>query len=67
MGGFTCYGLVDRYETCRRERTLPIAVSLDCRLRRDVAKDEPITYDDVELPGGRLVDRLRAEQEERFR
>jgi len=67
MGGFTCYGLVDRYEICRRERTLPIAVSLDCRLRRDVAKDEPITYDDVELPAGRLVDRLRAEQEERFR
>ena len=67
MGGFTCYGLVDRYETCLRERTLPIAVSLDCVLLRDVAKDEPITYDDVELPAGRLVDRLRVEQEERFR
>ena len=25
-------------------------------------KDEVITYDDVELPAGRLVDELRAEQ-----
>lgn len=66
IGGFTCYGLVDRYEVCRRERALPIAISLDCRLRRDIAKDQPISYDDVELPAGRLCDRLRREQAERF-
>jgi predicted homoserine dehydrogenase-like protein len=66
MGGFTCYGLVDRYEVCRRENTLPIAVSLDCRLKRDIAKDQPITYDDVDLPPDRLVDRLRTEQAQRF-
>ena len=29
---------------------------------RDVAQDEVVTYDDVELPAGRLADRLRAEQ-----
>lgn len=66
MGGFTCYGLVDRYATCRRENALPIAVSLDCRLLRDVPKDHPIGYGDVELPRGRLVDSLRAEQDARF-
>lgn len=66
MGGFTCYGLVDRYSTCRRDNALPIAVSLDCRLKRDIAKDQPVRYDDVELPPGRLVDRLRAEQSARF-
>jgi predicted homoserine dehydrogenase-like protein len=66
MGGFTCYGLVERADVCLRENTLPIAISLDCTLKRAVAKDQPITYDDVELPAGRLVDRLRAEQVERF-
>ena len=66
MGGFTCYGLVDRYEVCRLENTLPIAVSLDCRLKRDIAKDRPITYDDVDLPPDRMVDRLRTEQAQRF-
>ena len=66
MGGFAGYGLVERAEICRREDFLPIAVSLDCTLRRAVAKDTPITYADVQLPPGRLVDRLRAEQTERF-
>lgn len=67
MGGFTCYGLVERYEICEREDTLPMAVSLDCRLKRDVAKDQPILYSMVELPKDRLVDRLRDEQKQRFR
>jgi predicted homoserine dehydrogenase-like protein len=66
MGGFTCYGLVERYEICSRERYLPMAISLDCRLVRDVSKDQPITYTDVVLPSGRVCDRLRSEQAQRF-
>lgn len=66
MGGFTCYGLVERYDVCRRENYLPMAISLDCVLVRDIAKDEPITYDDVTLPPDRLCDRLRVEQDQRF-
>jgi predicted homoserine dehydrogenase-like protein len=66
MGGFTCYGMVERYEVCEREDTLPMAVSLDCRLKRAAAKDQPITYSMVELPKDRLVDRLRAEQKQRW-
>lgn len=66
MGGFTCYGMVDRYDVCARENLLPIAVSLDCVLRRGVAKDQPIRYADVTLPPGRVVDRLRAEQASRW-
>jgi predicted homoserine dehydrogenase-like protein len=66
VGGFTCYGMVDRYETCASEGALPIAVSLDCVLLRDIAKDQPIGYADVRLPDGRLVDRLRAEQAAHF-
>jgi len=66
MGGFTCYGLVERYEICAAADYLPIAISTDCRLRRNVAKDEPLTYNDVELPNDRICDRLRAEQRQRF-
>ncbi len=62
MGGFTCYGLIDTYEVCQAENLLPIAVSQGCRLRVDVRKDQPITYADVDLPTGRLADKLRAEQ-----
>jgi predicted homoserine dehydrogenase-like protein len=66
MGGFTCYGLVDSYESCRRGDYLPMALSVDCRLKRNIAKDQPISYRDVELPAGRLCDKLRAEQTAHF-
>jgi predicted homoserine dehydrogenase-like protein len=66
MGGFACYGLVERYEVCAREDYLPMAISLDCRLKTDVAKDQPIHYSQVELPRDRLCDKLRAEQKQRF-
>jgi predicted homoserine dehydrogenase-like protein len=32
-----------------------------------VARDEVLKYDDVQLPSGRLADRLRAEQYRHFR
>ena len=35
-------------------------------MTRDVAKDEVLTYADVEVPEGRVSDRLRAEQDARF-
>jgi predicted homoserine dehydrogenase-like protein len=38
-----------------------------CRLRRDIKKDAVLTYSDVDLPSGRLADRLRAEQYKHFR
>ncbi len=66
MGGFASYGLVDTYETCARAEYLPIALSLDCRLKRNIAKDQPISYRDVELPAGRVCDSLRAEQTAKF-
>lgn len=66
MGGFTCYGLLENSEVCRAENLLPMGLSEGCRLKRDVPKDQVITYDDVELPEGRLRDELRAEQNAYF-
>jgi len=43
-----------------------MGVAEGCRLTRDILKDQVISYRDVEVPGGRLVDRLRAEQAVRF-
>lgn len=66
MGGFTCYGLIDAYEVCQEENLLPMALSLGCRLKRDIPKDRGIKLSDVELPAGRLCDKLRAEQTDYF-
>lgn len=66
LGGYTTYGQCETASVTLRDRLLPIGLAEDCRLRRDVAKDQVLTYDDVEVPPGRLCDRLRAEQDQRF-
>jgi predicted homoserine dehydrogenase-like protein len=66
VGGFDAYGMIENAATARAENLLPIALSEGARLRVDVPKDRAISLDDVERPEGRLVDRLFAEQVERF-
>jgi predicted homoserine dehydrogenase-like protein len=65
-GNFMTYGEAVNSEEMRAGRYLPEGLVEGCRLTRDVAKDAVVTYDDVELPSGRLADTLRAEQSERF-
>jgi predicted homoserine dehydrogenase-like protein len=66
IGGFTCYGTIDNADVMRRENLLPMGLSEGCKLKRDVAKDQPIGNDDVVFPSGRLCDRLRLEQDRLF-
>ena len=66
IGGFCCYSLLERSDVSVRERLLPMGVSDGCRLRRDVSKDQAVTYDDVELPPGRFCDELREEIKAHF-
>ena len=66
LGGFHTYGQCESYEVSAAERLLPMGLAEGCRLRRAVPKDHVLTYDDVEIPPGRVVDRLRAEQDEAF-
>jgi predicted homoserine dehydrogenase-like protein len=66
VGGYRAYGLAENVDVMRREDLLPMGLSEGCRVVRDVPRDGVLTYGDVEVPEGRLCDRLRAEQEERF-
>jgi predicted homoserine dehydrogenase-like protein len=66
IGGFLSYGQLENHDTARAERLLPMGLAIGGRLLRDVPIDAVLTYDDVELPPGRLADRLRAEQDAHF-
>jgi predicted homoserine dehydrogenase-like protein len=66
FGGYHAYGVADNMSAIRQERLLPIGLSLGCRLARKVAKDTPLTLDDVVFPENRLVDSLYTEQERYF-
>jgi predicted homoserine dehydrogenase-like protein len=62
IGWFMTYGQCENAGTAARERYLPMGLAEGCRLRRDVMKDRVLTYDDVDLPAGRVTDKLRVEQ-----
>jgi predicted homoserine dehydrogenase-like protein len=66
-GMFTTYGEAVAVVEMSAGRYLPEGLVEGCRLRRNVSKDEVLTYDDVDIPEGRLGDRLRAEQYRHFR
>ena len=62
LGGYDTYGVAERADVTAVDHLLPMGVAEACVLRRDVAKDSVLTYADVQLPSGRLVDQLRARQ-----
>jgi predicted homoserine dehydrogenase-like protein len=66
FGEYMTYGQCENADVSAAERLLPIGLAEGCRLTRDVARDEVLAYDDVELPPGRLSDRLREEQAATF-
>jgi len=66
IGFYMTYGIVENAAVAAAERLLPMGLAEGCTLERDVAKDAVIAYADVALPPGRLADRLRSEQDERF-
>jgi predicted homoserine dehydrogenase-like protein len=62
LGGFLVYGEAEAAADTAKAGHLPMGVAVGARLRRDVPKDRVLAYADVDLPEGRLVDSLRAEQ-----
>ncbi len=66
IGYYMTYGQCERSDIVLSQRLLPIGLAEGCRLKRDIPRDQALTYDDVELPPSRLCDRLRAEQDSYF-
>ena len=66
LGGFMSYGLAENADVARSENLLPMGLAEGCRLRRALPQDSVLHFDDVDLPEGRLSDRLWREQMQRF-
>ncbi|WP_428937694.1 NAD(P)H-dependent oxidoreductase [Fontivita pretiosa] len=66
IGGFLTYGAIDNTPVAMQQNLLPMGLSEGCILKRDLPMDAAITFDDVEMPKGRLCDRLWREQVEHF-
>ena len=66
IGYYMTYGQCENSEIVQAQNLLPMGLAEGCRLKRDIPRDKVLTYEDVELPKGRLCDRLRAEQNAYF-
>ena len=66
-GMYMTYGEAVNADEMSGNRYLPEGLVEGCKLRRDIAKDAVLTYEDIDLPRGRLADQLRAQQYRHFR
>ena len=66
IGGFSTYALIDNFVTSLEENLLPMGVADGCKIIRDVPADTAISYADIELPQGRLIDDLREQMIGKF-
>jgi predicted homoserine dehydrogenase-like protein len=66
LGHYMTYGLCENASAVHAEQLLPIGLAEGCRLKRNVLRDHVLSYDDIELPPGRLCDALRFEQDTHF-
>ena len=64
-GGYTVYGLCENADISRAERLVPMALTQNCVLRRDIPCDGRIHYDDVEVPDS-FARELRQRQDREF-
>lgn len=66
LGHYMTYGQCENAEIVKNENLLPMGIAEGCKLKRDLNKDDVITYDDVELPKDSLAVKLRIEQDKYF-
>lgn len=65
LGEYMTYGECERAEVVAKENLLPIGLAVGCRLKRDIAKDSTVSYDDIEIKD-HIAHELRREQNAHF-
>lgn len=66
IGHYMTYGQCETSPISIGEQLLPMGLAEGCVLKKDISRDQVITYADVSIPKGRRVDELRQEQDEYF-
>ncbi len=66
LGGYDTYGLCESYGQARKENLLPIGLAEGSTVKRNIKKDEILTFEDVVFPKDRLSLKLWEEQIKRF-
>jgi len=62
IGNESVYGQCDKFSTIKSNMLFPIGLSEGCVIKRKKLKDEALSFSDVQIPSGRLIDKLWKEQ-----
>ena len=65
-GGYAVYGLSERYDVARTDRLLPFGFAYSGRLKRAVAQDRALSWDDVDVKRSGFLHEIREEQNRLF-
>ncbi len=66
-GFYTLYGECENHEVVLKENLLPIGLTENgVKLKRDIPKDQELTFDDVEFDENRIIFKLYEKQKEYF-
>ncbi len=65
-GGYTVYGLSERHRVAKNQRLLPFGFAYRGQLTRPVARDQALSWDDVETERSGFLYELRQEQDRLF-
>lgn len=63
IGGFATYGLIELHSNVMQNNYLPIGLSEGCILKKKISKDEPIKFEDVDIPENSVLFELRRKQD----
>jgi len=66
IGGFHTYGVLDNSDVIKKENLLPMGLARGCRVKSNLNKDTPLTFEDIEIEQERNIDRLYQEQMKLF-
>ena len=66
FGRYMTYGQAERASVVRADGLVPEGLVEGCRMKRPIAKDQPIRWSDVEAPSQELGHQLYAEQQARW-
>ncbi len=59
IGGYSYYGLIDKAETIKEEKLLPIGLAKGVRVIKPIKIDSPITFEDIEIDDTTILWKLR--------
>lgn len=64
LGGFTVYGMIEKYQVAKKQNLLPLGLAVGATLKNDVTMGDAVSYDDVELDESQLIVDLRRKQDQ---